>query len=522
MMIKQFSLLLFCLFLSIPNLLNGQQLIRDGNNYLNVPELQALESTPLHFYAVSGQDGLLIFRSYNDSLSYLLTLDAFAGADRTFKADLRFGYLFGGEDNRITVIDPTSLLGVFSSTNLPELTRDVARIQNHLFMLTESGDLYQSDLTNSAVFDTSATLSPLFDGLAFTSLSGNEKKVWVLDSNHQIYTISLNSSNIPVSGTAFETLPSISNLKSAGNTLFGWNVDGDIYQISEDQTLKITSFPSAISDLVHHDNQTFVVTERHSIYTILDGNPVALRTTSEASHKLVSADNNLYLSSFNDIYNVRFDSTRKVTKPKLTAPDEAPQPETNQESIESWTLVKPDTKFTITYPRPFILHLETKPASVGPELTYNVQSNISGISFEENNLYYKPSASDIGTHPVKIIATDNSGNADSANIVLDIRAFNMPPRFTPIRKLSIGVGENFELQIRAIDPDGQNKNLVRYVGLDMPQGATINEKTGLFSWKPTARQVNTYQFRVIATDQFGTSASTDVTISVKDVQQVNN
>lgn len=521
-MIKQLLALSVTFLLMFSGHSNGQNLIRTGDQYMTMPGLISMESTPLHFYALSEEDGLVIFRNYSDSLSYLLTLDAYSGTNRSFSADLRFGYLYGGDDNRVTIIDPTSLLGTFSSTRLPELTKQVARLQSHLYMLTESGELYQSDLSNSAAFDTTTALSPLFENLSFTTITGNESKVWALDSNHRIYTISLNNSDIPVSGSSFETLPSISNLKFTGNMLYGWNEEGDLFEIAEEQTRKAATFPSSVHSIEFHNERLYIVTNRHSVYTITDDQPVALRTTSEAEHKLVGADNKLFLSSFDDIYNVRFDSTRKVTRKELTLPEESPKTNPSGAKANSWSLKKPDSRYTITYPRPFTLHLDTEPVSAGPDLTYYAQSNILGITFEENNLYYKPAAADIGTHPVKIIATDDFGNADSAIVVLDVRAFNMPPRFTPIRKLSIGVGEQFELQIRAIDPDGQNKNLVRYVGLDMPQGATIDEKTGLFSWTPSARQVNTYQFRVIATDQYGTAASTDVTISVKDVQQVNN
>jgi len=70
------------------------------------------------------------------------------------------------------------------------------------------------------------------------------------------------------------------------------------------------------------------------------------------------------------------------------------------------------------------------------------------------------------------------------------------------------------LGISAIDPDGINQSLIRYLGVDMPDGAQINETTGRFRWNPDERQVGEHTFRVIATDQYGAAASQDYTINV--------
>ena len=64
-----------------------------------------------------------------------------------------------------------------------------------------------------------------------------------------------------------------------------------------------------------------------------------------------------------------------------------------------------------------------------------------------------------------------------------------------------------------------NRNLIRYVGVDMPEGARIDERSGLFQWTPTIRQVGTHEFKVIATDQYGAAASLTVTLKVTEPAQ---
>jgi hypothetical protein len=98
--------------------------------------------------------------------------------------------------------------------------------------------------------------------------------------------------------------------------------------------------------------------------------------------------------------------------------------------------------------------------------------------------------------------------------MIDVRSFNAPPRFTPSRLLTVPVGDDFEMNITAIDPDGLNQNLIRYLGVDMPDGARINEKSGLFTWTPTIRQVGKHTFRIIATDQYGAASSQEYSINV--------
>ena len=106
------------------------------------------------------------------------------------------------------------------------------------------------------------------------------------------------------------------------------------------------------------------------------------------------------------------------------------------------------------------------------------------------------------------------GRTDSTQFVINLRPFNSPPRFTPSRPISIPVGEPFDLGVTAVDPDGMNQSLIRYLGVDMPNGAQINETTGQFTWNPDDRQVGEHTFRVIATDQYGAAASQDYTINV--------
>jgi hypothetical protein len=148
------------------------------------------------------------------------------------------------------------------------------------------------------------------------------------------------------------------------------------------------------------------------------------------------------------------------------------------------------------------------------DVSLSYSASFDNAQIRGNTFYWQPTAAQSGRHSVTITASLADGRTDSTQFIINLRPFNSPPRFTPTRPISIPVGEMFELQISAIDPDGMDQSLNRYLGVDMPDGAHINEQTGRFTWEPTERQVGEHTFRVIATDQYGAAASQDYTINV--------
>ena len=77
-------------------------------------------------YVLSEQEGLAVFRVSEKDTQWLYTNSGMQHRGNTIETDIRFAYLFGN-GNRLTVIEPTSVLGVYSSTYLPSEPRGVAR-----------------------------------------------------------------------------------------------------------------------------------------------------------------------------------------------------------------------------------------------------------------------------------------------------------------------------------------------------------------------------------------------------------
>jgi hypothetical protein len=166
-----------------------------------------------------------------------------------------------------------------------------------------------------------------------------------------------------------------------------------------------------------------------------------------------------------------------------------------------------------------LLSLNLQSEYPAEQLHLAYQSDVKTARIKGNGFYWQPGADDVGRHRFKIIATASNGLADSTSFMVEVRSFNAPPRFTPLRPISIPVGQPFNLPVRAHDPDGMDRDLVRYLGVNLPEGSTVDEQTGLFTWTPSLRQVGENTFRIIASDQYGAASSVDVTIRVVETGQ---
>ena len=98
-----------------------------------------MEASPTHLYVLSEQEGLVVFRTYSDSLQWLYTSRGMQRRGDHMMSDIRFSYLFG-DSRHMTVLEPTSVLGVYSSTVLPAQPNAVSRLKNNLYVaLGEDG-----------------------------------------------------------------------------------------------------------------------------------------------------------------------------------------------------------------------------------------------------------------------------------------------------------------------------------------------------------------------------------------------
>ena len=107
-----------------------------------------------------------------------------------------------------------------------------------------------------------------------------------------------------------------------------------------------------------------------------------------------------------------------------------------------------------------------------------------------------------GTNLITLAVTDNGSPPLSAtqSFTVFVREVNLPPALSPVANLMVHQGTPVSFNFLATDPDIPT-NTLTYTLANAPTGAGVNPTTGLFTWTPSANQVNTTNaIRAIVTD----------------------
>jgi len=482
----------------------------DITREMEIPGILDLESSEAHLYVLSESEGLVVYRAYPDSLQWLYTSTGMQQRGNRLHADVRFAYLYG-ESRRLTVIEPTSVLGVYSSTVLPDVPVSTRRIGNNLFIVLRNGTLGSMSLeTPESVDSAPERVDPdRFEGRFVNDLATDANRfLYVLSDNNRIDIYRFDSTEDQlVIEDSVELDETVNKIFFASDELIGSANSGNLYLIdSTGRTRLQNELSQQIEDVDFWNNEVVVRGGGGDVWIGILGDKLThWKQNKQAGNFFTVNKSRLFVTEFNSIF------------PVLVTPDETYTSGQSENENHPFS-IKPIEAVTLPFPKPLLLPLEIAGYSGNSsDITLSVESSLDGIKVRGNSLFWQPGESSTGRHQVTVSATTPGGNSTQTSFTVDVKPFNSPPRFTPSRKQSIPANERFELQISAFDPDGTHPNLIRYLGVNLPNGASLDEQTGLFSWEPSVRQVGDHQFRVIATDQFGAAASQDYNMQVVDV-----
>lgn len=514
---NSWSILLFVFLLTLSTAVTAQPTLKKDYSYvMEIPSMITMDSSPAHLYALSDSEGMAVFRTHKDTLQWLYSSTGMEQRGNTVTADIRFAYLFG-DSRRLTVLEPTSVLGVYSSTILPSNPLDAKRIGDNLYVALGSKGLGKLSLESPSAVDSTVTLvsrSRLKDK-RIIDLETNDNQLFALSHDQLLYQFTDKGEK---QGTSLEQEFALSNplnrIFLVESTLYGADKEGNIYEIDGSGNLVgLGNIGEAVNKIEAWKDWLIIRGASNRLWTSYQNrSPKLWKKDREAGNFFTVTKGSLWLCEYNQISKV------------VTSTQTAETTQTGQQSEFTGTLsLKNITNQNIPHSKPLLLPIEFEsevPANA-VSITYQSQ-DISNAEVRGRSFYWQPSSGNVGSHKIKIIATTSGGETDSTSFNIDVRSYNSPPRFAPIRPISIPVGEQFTLPIQATDPDGQNKELIRFLGVNLPEGASINESTGEFTWTPSDRQIGKNQFRVIATDQYGAAKSTDVTIKVIESIQRDN
>lgn len=505
---KNWIVLFTALFVSLSVNTTAQPTLEKDYSYvMEIPSLIAIDSSPAHLYALSESEGMIVFRTHSDTLQWLYSSTGMEQRGNTMTSDIRFSYLYGN-GRRLTVLEPTSVLGVYSSTLLPSNPRDAKRIDQNLYVALGDKGLGKISLRTPASVDSTMD----FVGRSRLSqehiidLEASRDQLFALTREQKLYQFSYENDNLSLS-REFDLSEEITGIHLIDRTLFGSDKNGNIYEIDSSGDLSsLGSIGEPVTKIEAWNDWMIIKGNSNRLWTSYQNrSPDLWKENKNAGNYFTVTKGNLWLSEYDKVSKV-------VTSNKQIA---SRSTETNQQQKSTANLsLREIPNQTIPHSQPLLLPIETNDNVPANVIQFTYQSDIDNAEIRGQSFYWQPSSNDIGTHRVKIIASTTSGQIDSTSFNIQVKSFNAPPRFVPIRPISIPVGERFTLPFKATDPDATDSNMVRIMGVNLPDGASIDEATGTFIWTPSARQVGENKFRVIATDQYGAANSVDVTINV--------
>ncbi len=489
-------------------LASAQPTLQNDYSYsMEVPSVAAMESSAAHLYVLSESEGIAVFRTHKDSLQWLYTAPGMQRRGASIRADIRFAYLFG-DNRRLTVLEPTSVMGAYSATRLPEPPQDAVRVDENLYVPLGSGSLGKLSLETPETLD--APVQPVkteqLQDQTITDLDTSSDQLYALSEDHTLFIFNKNDNSIDLQETL--TLNNdISRIFYVDDKLMGTNEDGSIFEISAGASLaELGSIGEPVTGIKAWKNWLFIKGSSNRLWTSYElTEPTLWKEKSDAGNYLAFSKGQLWISEYNRISRVREVSARAGNPSS---------PEPPAENTESKLEMQPIKDQIIPYPHAILIPLRLKGNYPVQNVQFSLQAGPENAKIRGQSLYWKPERSEAGEYTFKIVAAVPDGETAAATFTVQLSPFNSPPRFTPTRTISIPVDRSFSLPIRAIDPDGTDRNLIRYMGVDLPEGASINEQTGEFNWTPGGRHIGENSFRVIATDQYGAASSANVTIRV--------
>ncbi|MDR8393191.1 putative Ig domain-containing protein [Aliifodinibius sp. S!AR15-10] len=509
-----FSILLL-LTLAVANLSAQPNLTKDYSYVMEIPSVIAMESSPAHMYVLSESEGMVLFRSSPDSVRWLYSSTGMERRGYKMTADIRFAYLFG-DSRRLTVLEPTSVLGVYSSTQLPSQPLDAIRMNKFLYVAMGIEGLGRLDLSTPASVDSAVTRieRETLQGQEVIDIEASRSQLFVLTSEGNLLIFNENDSDEQVSlSKRLRVDEELEHIFVIGGELLGSDSSGGIYEIDSNGNLaEFGSIGEPVQKMESWQDWLIIKGESNRLWTSYrNRSPQLWKKDRDAGNYFTVTQNKLWLCEYGQLSPVTTSTEAQAQAPSSTR-------NTSNESTSSLNL-RPIDNITVPYPKPVLQAIQLEGNYPLDRVQFAYQSNIQNAKIRGNGFYWQPQSNEIGRHSFKIIATSSDGQVDSTSFVVDVRSFNAPPRFSPVRQLTIPVGEAFTLPINATDPDGNDPKLIRYIGVDLPEGGTVNEKTGRFTWTPTARQVGENSFQVVATDQYGAASQIDITIRVIEIKR---
>jgi hypothetical protein len=150
----------------------------------------------------------------------------------------------------------------------------------------------------------------------------------------------------------------------------------------------------------------------------------------------------------------------------------------------------------------------------GDALSYFVGNPPAGSSFADQTFSWTPDYNQAGNYKVLFTVTDDGipPASDSEKITITVGNVNRPPELAPIGNQSVKEDQLLQFTVTATDPDVGD--VLTYSASDLPDGASFDPNTQIFSWKTGYDQAGNYTVTFTVTDNSIPQESDSETITI--------
>jgi YD repeat-containing protein/VCBS repeat-containing protein len=155
----------------------------------------------------------------------------------------------------------------------------------------------------------------------------------------------------------------------------------------------------------------------------------------------------------------------------------------------------------------------------GDSLLYFAPNLPLGATFDPRQgiLRWTPQLGQAGAYPGIVLGVTDGNLSSSETITIQVNKADQVPVLAPLAPQSGREGTPLQFTLAAADPDGDP---VQYQALSqLPAGARLDPTTGKFTWTPGFDQSGTYTLHFAASDPAGHTATTDVTVTIDNVNR---
>jgi len=357
--------------------------VKDPSFRMEIPGINAMEASEAHLYVLSNKEGLAVFRTNTDTLQWLYSSDGMQRRGNQISADIRFAYLYG-DGNRLTVVEPTSLLGVYSSTRLNGAIADAARIDNNLYVASSGEGLTALSLASPAAVDSTKKIINIDDlnNNGIIDLEPSGRQLFVLTDQSELHQLVLRDKEFS-SINRWKLGRPIQKLFEANEQLLGTTDAGDIFQISSTGNVnKLFGVEEPINKILYWQNKWIIRTVSGKVWLSVDGQEVVpWKDDAKAGNYIAKSKDLLFLAEYNKVFrivpkNTKSDSLTDMPHPQLNSSQEL--------------RLKPIENKILPYPKPLLLPLELEQKMPNDAVNFSYRSNLEDITIRGNSLYWQP------------------------------------------------------------------------------------------------------------------------------------